>query len=139
MTASALARHVFAQRDRLRSRATALLAVAFALSIAIASSVHDRWPVVVLLVIAPVAEEALFRAGIQDWLLRRHWRDWPANLMSSLLFVVAHCLSRGVDLVSLGVALPSLALGFLYSRYRCLRLCIAAHIAMNIVWWSLVR
>jgi len=54
------------------------------------------------------------------------------------LFVVAHCLSRGVDLATLGVAFPSLALGWLYGRYRCLRLCIATHMLMNILWWSFV-
>ena len=139
MTASPTAQHGYPQRDDpLRSRANALFAVAFGLSIAIACSVHDRWPIVVLLVIAPVAEEALFRAGVQDWLLRRHRRGWPANITSSALFVVAHCLSRGVDLATLGVAFPSLALGWLYGRYRCLRLCIATHMLMNILWWSFV-
>jgi membrane protease YdiL (CAAX protease family) len=122
--------------DRLRSGATGLLAVASIGAIAIAGSVQYRWPVVVLLLIAPVVEEALFRAGVQEWLLHRAWRAWPANLASSVLFVAAHCLSRGVDLASLAVLLPSLALGWLYGRYRCLRLCIAVHMLMNIVWWS---
>lgn len=141
MTASATGQRVYPRsEDLLRSRPTALLVSAFALSITLSCSVHDAWPAIVSLIIAPVAEEALFRAGVQDWLLHRHWRGWPANLTSSLLFVLAHCLSRGgVDLVTLAVAFPSLALGWLYGRYRCLRLCVATHMLMNVAWWLLVH
>jgi membrane protease YdiL (CAAX protease family) len=120
--------------DPVRSRATVLLAVSAIAGIAIAISAQHRWPVVVLLLIAPVIEEAIFRGGVQEWLLSQHWREWPANLAASVLFVGAHCLSRGLDLASLAVMVPALVFGWMYSRYRCLRLCIAMHMLMNMLW-----
>lgn len=88
----------------------------------------------VLLLVAPLIEEALFRAGMQECLLRHRLSPWCANLTTALAFTLAHCVWRGVELVSVAVLIPALVLGWTYSRFRSLRLCIALHMLMNIVW-----
>ena len=49
----------------------------------------------VLLVVAPLLEEAVFRAGLQDFLLRRTRPAWRANLLTALAFGLAHAALRG--------------------------------------------
>ncbi|KQP17777.1 hypothetical protein ASF43_07835 [Pseudorhodoferax sp. Leaf267] len=72
-----------------------------------------------LLLIAPVAEEIVFRAGLQDWLQRRAWAGSPrvrtalAIGLSSLVFALCHALAHG-SWPALAVVVPSLALGLVY-------------------------
>jgi membrane protease YdiL (CAAX protease family) len=92
----------------------------------------------VLLVLAPLAEEAVFRAGIQEVLLRRTVAPAVANLLTALLFGLAHALLRA-DAAALAVVLPALLIGAVYERGRRLRVCVALHAVMNALWlgWGL--
>ena len=89
--------------------------------------------VALLLIVAPLAEEVLFRAGLHETLLRRAVAPWLANVATALAFGVLHAALRG-DVAALAVALPALLTGALYQRTRRLRHCIALHAAMNALW-----
>lgn len=83
-----------------------------------------------LLVLAPLLEEGVIRAGLQEWLMRRAWRPgWWTVLASATCFSALH-LGRG-PLTALAVFGPALALGLLYQYRRDWRLCAAAHAVMN--------
>ena len=88
----------------------------------------------VLLVVAPLTEEAIFRAGLQEALMR-HTRATArtTTLATALAFGLAHALWRG-DAAAFAVALPALAIGAVYARGRRLRHCVALHALMNAVW-----
>jgi membrane protease YdiL (CAAX protease family) len=90
------------------------------------------------LVLAPLAEEAVFRAGVQEALLRHRTAPWTANVMTALMFGLAHAALRG-DWGGLAVAAPALLIGAMYGRWRRLRLCVGLHAAMNALWlaWGL--
>ena len=92
----------------------------------------------VLLVLAPMFEEAVFRAGLQEVLLRRGFSPRMAILATAATFSLTHVVLRG-DVAAFVVALPALLVGAVYGRWRRLRLCIAMHCAMNAAWlgWSL--
>lgn len=92
-----------------------------------------------LLVLAPLLEEWIVRAGPQEWLMRRVAASGagPAALLAPMaaVLVPAVCFS----LLHLGagwfaaaaVFPPGLALGLLYWRWRDWRLCAAAHALCN--------
>jgi membrane protease YdiL (CAAX protease family) len=94
------------------------------------------WQAFTLLLLSPVAEEIVFRAGMQEELLRRRVQPWLATLATALAFVAAHALVRDAGLAILWLALPAFALGIAYDRWRSLPLCIALHAAMNALWWA---
>ena len=77
--------------------------------------------------------EALLRAAPRLALLRRGGLSL-ANLACALLFAAAHGLLRSWPL-ALAVFAPALLLGWLYERRRRLWPCIAAHAAMNSLWF----
>lgn len=98
---------------------------------------------------APLCEEIVFRAGLQEALLRR----WPAAhpawaiAVTALLFAAAHVGARlgasgavgpgttwGAALVAGATALPALALGVLYQRQRHWLPCAALHALFNLIW-----
>jgi membrane protease YdiL (CAAX protease family) len=87
----------------------------------------------VLLVLAPVIEELLFRAGLQETLLRRGLRPLWANLATTLAFALLHGLTRSWPLAA-AVLLPSLLLGQVYQGSRRLAPVVALHAAMNLFW-----
>lgn len=87
----------------------------------------------VLLAVAPLAEEALLRAGLHEALLRRGVAPLPTVLLCALLFGLAHALLRG-DPVALAVALPALLVGALYQRSRRLRDAVLLHALLNALW-----
>ncbi len=91
-----------------------------------------------LLVFAPLAEEAVFRAGLQEALLRHGQAPWLSNLLTALVFAAAHVLVRN-DLSALLIALPALLIGASYARTRQLRACVLLHAALNASWlaWTL--
>ena len=93
----------------------------------------------VLLVLAPLLEETVFRTGLQDALLRR-WHSLPhlANAATAAVFGATHAALRG-ETAAFAVALPALLIGAVYQRTGRLRLCVALHAAMNAVWlgWSM--
>lgn len=86
-----------------------------------------------LLVIAPLAEELIFRAGLQRLLVARGWAPAPAIAGATLGFAVAHGLLQG-PVQALLVMPPSLALGLLYAKTRRLRHCVVLHAGMNGAW-----
>lgn len=92
------------------------------------------WRALVLLLVAPVAEEVVFRAGLHDRLLHNSVAPWLANLLTALAFSAAHMLLLGVNPQTALVWLPALLIGAAYNRWRRLRICIALHMAMNAQW-----
>ena len=88
---------------------------------------------VVLVVLAPLLEETVFRAGLHEWLLRRGTRPWTANILTALVFGGAHALLRA-DPLAWVAALPALMVGRVYERTRQVRWCVALHAAMNGLW-----
>jgi membrane protease YdiL (CAAX protease family) len=109
------------------------LATLAALGFAVAGSTQ---PWVVLLVFAPAVEELLFRAGLQEKLLRRGLHPLAANLIATLAFALLHGLMRTWPL-ALAVVLPSLLLGRVYQSNRRLAPVVALHAAMNLFWVAL--
>lgn len=96
-----------------------------------------------ILLLAAVLEEVIFRAGVQETLLRR--MNAPtgvprylglsvANLLTALLFAAAHAWTRSLWL-AIGTLAPALLLGWLYERRRKLWPCIALHAGFNLAWW----
>lgn len=90
----------------------------------------------VLLLAAPVLEEAVFRAGLHEALLRRGTAAWATNVLTAGVFGCAHVVLHN-DPASGWVVLPALAIGAVYIRWRRLRWCVALHAAMNATWLAL--
>lgn len=96
------------------------------------------WPrLAVLLVLAPLVEETVFRAGLHESLLRRGLRPFTANLATALAFGLAHAIVQR-DLGALMVVAPALLVGVLYQRRRALAPCIVLHALMNALWLAFV-
>lgn len=107
---------------------------ALALSIVVLSFAHVApMHVCVLVVLAPLVEEAVFRAGLQEAFLLRWNAPLLANVATALIFGLAHVAARG-DLAAFWVTLPALLLGAVYGRWRRLRWCILLHAAINALW-----
>lgn len=89
----------------------------------------------VLLVLAPMLEETVFRGGLQEWLLRRLGDACAtmANLLTAVLFAGAHVAVRPA-LLSVLTVLPALVIGLIYQRSRRIFPCIAAHVVFNGIW-----
>ena len=94
--------------------------------------------ILMLLVLAPLLEETVFRAGLQEALLQRLRRPDVANALTALAFATAHALAQG-DARALAVALPAWLIGRAYERRRRLRHCVALHALLNAAWiaWAL--
>ena len=95
-------------------------------------------PWAVLLVIAPVLEEIVLRAGLQEALLRRlalrgAAGATAANLGCALAFAAAHLLQRPSALAAFTLV-PALWLGWVYQQQRRVAPCIALHALMNAAW-----
>ncbi|MEP7297086.1 MAG: JDVT-CTERM system glutamic-type intramembrane protease [Burkholderiales bacterium] len=97
-------------------------------------------PWLLLLVIAPLLEETVFRAGLHEALLRRWGHSAGSvlviNLAVGLAFAFAHLVVRGGGLAALTL-LPALVIGFIYQRQRRLAPCIVMHALFNGVWLTL--
>jgi len=91
------------------------------------------WPIAVMLMISPLTEEIVFRAGIQET-LQRLWRaPHMANLATALLFGTAHASVKG-PAMALAILLPALLVGECYRRGLGLKVCVLLHAAMNAMW-----
>jgi membrane protease YdiL (CAAX protease family) len=91
----------------------------------------DAAALVRLLLLAPVLEEWVVRAGLQEWLIRR--ADGRARAASVALSAAAFALlhaGSGWRAVLLVLA-PGLVLALLYQSRRDWRLCALAHCGMN--------
>ena len=93
----------------------------------------DMLRVAMLLVVAPLTEETLLRAGLHDALLRSGAAPGNAVLMSAGVFAATHALVRD-DMSAFAVVLPALVIGALYQRKRRLRYCVLLHAVMNALW-----
>ena len=118
-----------------RPAGSAGLAVAalVALGVAAVSAEPEMRRLWVLLLLAPLAEEVVFRTGLQESLLRRLRSPLAANALTALAFAAAHALARG-DVASIVVAVPALLLGALYGQWRSAWPCVALHASMNALW-----
>jgi hypothetical protein len=77
--------------------------------------------------LAPLAEEAVFRGAIERSLLDRGWKPWLAILVSTLFFSVAHFnFTQGTATLIAGALL-----GWVYYRTRNLWPCIFIHAVNN--------
>ena len=95
----------------------------------------DATRAAVWLLLAPLAEEAVFRAGLQEELLRRRVAPMIANALTAAAFGAAHAWAWQ-DAAGWWVAAPALCIGLLYQRHRRLGPCIALHAVMNAVAWG---
>ena len=86
-----------------------------------------------LLILAPLTEEIVFRAGLQEALLRRPGTAPYANGATALAFAAAHVALRP-GLWSGLTLLPALLIGALYGRRCRLGGCVALHAALNAAW-----
>jgi membrane protease YdiL (CAAX protease family) len=99
-----------------------------------ALALTGRMPAVaVLLVVSPLLEELVFRAGVQEALLRQRVPGPAANVLATLAFAALHGVTRSWPLAA-AVLLPSLVLGALYQRTRRPMPVVLAHAAMNLCW-----
>ena len=100
-----------------------------------------------LLVGAPLLEEVVFRAGLQDALLgragthRAHWayqahQALAANVITACAFATSHLLLRPETPPALSAltVLPALLIGRVYQQGRRLAPCIALHALFNALW-----
>lgn len=87
---------------------------------------------VVLLLLAPVAEEIVFRRGLQESLLARAPAA-VANGLTALAFGAVHAFAHQ-SAAALAVVLPALAIGLLYQHTRRLTPCVVLHAGFNAVW-----
>lgn len=100
-------------------------------------------PWATLLVLAPIAEELVFRVGLQEALLRR-WQGHGsagtnlANAATAVVFAAAHIVARG-DVVAAMTLLPALAIGWAYQKQRRVLPCIALHAIFNLIWIVWIR
>jgi membrane protease YdiL (CAAX protease family) len=134
MSLPALPAHLIAATSTSTRRATAgLLAITLAGAWAMAPT-HVLW----MLVVTPVLEEIVFRAGLQEELLRQArlraaMGAFSANLLTALAFAAAHLALRPSLLAGLTV-LPALLIGAVYQRQRRVAPCIVLHALFNAGW-----
>ena len=91
-----------------------------------------------LVLVAPVLEETVFRAGLQEELLRNARLraaagTVSANVFTAFAFAAAHLALQPGLLAGLTV-LPALVIGVIYQRQRRIAPCIALHALFNAIW-----
>lgn len=89
--------------------------------------------VLIACVLAPVAEEIVFR-GVLLSAFRLRWGDAPAIAMSSLIFALVHVSPFAIP----PIFVFSLILGWLFVRTRSLLVPIVAHVAFNAIGVGLI-
>jgi membrane protease YdiL (CAAX protease family) len=82
-----------------------------------------------LLLLAPLLEEWVIRAGLQEWLVGRQRGAALTLLVPAAAFSLLH-LGAGWQAAA-SVSLPGLALGLIYRRWRDWRLCALVHALFN--------
>jgi membrane protease YdiL (CAAX protease family) len=133
MTSAALQAGPMAGDSRHVGLAAALLAwAAAAASLEMAGAPR----VLLLLLLAPLLEEAAFRAGLQEALLARRWPAHAANLLTALAFAALHVWVQG-SWQAAWVVVPAVLIGAAYNRWRRVRWCVLLHAAMNAAWLAM--
>lgn len=84
--------------------------------------------VLIFCVLAPIAEEIVFR-GVLLSAFRSRWGDGPAIVLSSLVFGLVHVSPFAIP----PIVAFALVLGWLFVRTRSLWVPIAAHVAFNAI------
>jgi uncharacterized protein len=87
---------------------------------------------VLLLLISPVFEEYVVRAGIQEGLTDKRWVASHKILLCALIFAAMH-VPRSWTL-ALAVLPVAALLGYIYEKSGSWRVCALAHAAMNGFW-----
>jgi membrane protease YdiL (CAAX protease family) len=88
---------------------------------------------VMLVMLAPLLEEIVLRAGLQEELLRRGVSARTAILVSAACFGAAHVALRA-DAWAAAVVIPAAFIGVVYHRERRLGPCVAWHALFNALW-----
>ncbi len=93
-----------------------------------------RRPLIVVLpiVLAPLAEEVLFRGMLQSMIRQYTRRPWVAILITSPLFALGHLPSEWTAIPAL--VFLSIVLGYNYERTGRLLPCIVAHAGFNAIF-----
>lgn len=109
-------------------------------------ALRPHWPAPITfamaVVVYPLLEEVVFRAGLQTWLLRRWpprnaWLSW-ANGVTAIAFALLH-LWFHPPAWALATILPALLFGWFYERHRQrLGAPIVLHGACNAAYFSLL-
>jgi uncharacterized protein len=82
-----------------------------------------------LLLLAPLLEEWIMRAGVQEWLMRRGCHAVLVFGVPALAFSLLHVASGWQ--ATAAVFVPGLAFGLVYRRWRDWRLCALVHALCN--------
>jgi membrane protease YdiL (CAAX protease family) len=92
---------------------------------------NTAWHAVLFLLLAPLLEEYVFRAMLQQWISDRFRAPRFALLASSIIFAMCHI--PWIGWVAVGMLIPGLMLGLYWLRFRNLWWNVALHSAMNAV------
>ena len=93
--------------------------------------IRHRWGYLVVCILAPLAEEVIFRGAVLRTMLE-HWegsKRWTAIIISALLFGLAHMNPAQIP----HAFLMGVLLGWLYERSRSLIPCVVLHCANNTI------
>lgn len=93
--------------------------------------IRHRWGYLVVCILAPLAEEVIFRGAVLRTMLE-HWegsKRWTAIIISALLFGIAHMNPAQMP----HAFLLGLLIGWLYERSRSLIPCVVLHCANNTI------
>lgn len=94
-------------------------------------------PTATLLLVAPLLEEIVFRAGLQD-ALARAWAARAdgaelANVVTAAAFALAHMAWQDAPLSALTLG-PALVIGSVYQVHERLAPCVVLHALFNALW-----
>lgn len=95
-----------------------------------------------LVLLQPVLEELLFRGVVQGqfrlrtWGVEKRWGMTQANLLTSVLFVLAHAFYHP-PLWAVAVFVPSLVFGYFRDRYGNISPSLVLHVYYNIGFFCL--
>lgn len=90
---------------------------------------QQPWSLLLLVVVGPLCEELVFRAGIQQSLRNSGLHPLLAAVVSASAFALVHGnLAQGIPAFTVGILL-----GILYNRTGNLWLCLPAHMANNLL------
>lgn len=93
--------------------------------------IRHRWGYLVVCILAPLAEEVIFRGAVLRTMLE-HWegnKRWTAITISALLFALVHMNPAQMP----HAFLLGLLIGWLYERSRSLIPCVVLHCANNTI------
>lgn len=91
----------------------------------------------VIILAAPLGEELFFRGFLYRG-LRRRFSQWPAAVISALVFGFIHYQGVSFLLIIPGLSVVGLGLALLFERRQSLLATIAAHAAFNAVGFAMI-